>query len=74
MNPSFHYVDCNLNVAQTVWDELKMNKHSIPFNGVVAAARDAISRGGAFIVYSDTTSDILRRCDRPAELEEAIGS
>lgn len=74
MNPAFHYVDDNLNIAQTVWDELKMNKNSIPFNGIVAAAKDAINRGGAFIVYSQLTSEIQLRCDRMTELDDEIGS
>lgn len=74
MNPEFHYVDNHLHIAQTVWEELKKNKNSIPFNGIVTADKDAINRGGAFIVYSDINSDILRRCDRMTELDDEIGS
>ena len=65
-----YYQDNNLHITKENWDDLKQNKTSIAFNGVLAAAKDTITRGGAFSIYCKATSEIQRRCDRMSELED----
>lgn len=65
-----NFQDNNLHITKENWDELKQNKNSIAFNGVLAAAKETISRHGAFIIYSEATTEIQRRCDRMSELED----
>lgn len=65
-----NFKDNNLQITKENWDELKKDKNSIAFNGVLAAAKETISRHGAFIIYSEATSEIQRRCDRMSELDE----
>ncbi|MFK3799399.1 hypothetical protein [Pseudomonas sp. NPDC088444] len=73
MGTDFRYLDTNLQITQTAWDDLKSDKNTFAFHGVIAAAKDTISRGGAFIIYCESTSDIQRRYDRLSELEDEIG-
>lgn len=70
---NFYYQDSNLHIAKENWDELVKDKSSIAFNGVFAAAKETISRDGAFIIYCNATSDVLRRCDRMSELNDEAG-
>lgn len=70
---NFYYQDNNLHITKENWDELKKDKGSIAFNGVLAAAKDTINRGGAFSIYCQATSEIQRRCDRMSELNEETG-
>ncbi|MDD2742228.1 MAG: hypothetical protein PHV02_08135 [Rhodocyclaceae bacterium] len=71
----FHleYEDNKLFISKTKWDELKKNKPPVAFASVVAAAKEIISRGGAFVVYCDSDTAIMRRCDRMSELDNEIG-
>lgn len=70
---NFYYQDNNLHITKENWDELKKDKGSIAFNGVLAAAKDTITRGGAFSIYCKATSEIQRRCDRMSELNDEAG-
>jgi hypothetical protein len=74
MKYEHYYEDNKLHISQTNWDELKKDKSSIPFCGVLAAAKETISQGGAFIIYCEVTSDVMRSCDRMSELNEEVGS
>ena len=65
-----NFKDNNLQITKENWDELKKDKNSIAFNGVLAAAKETISRHGAFIIYSEAISEIQRRCDRMSELDD----
>lgn len=65
-----NFKDNNLQITKENWDELKKDKTSIAFHGVLAAAKETISRHGAFIIYSEATSEIQRRCDRMSELDD----
>lgn len=65
-----YYQDNNLHISQENWDDLKKDKNSIAFHGVLAAARATITQNGAFIIYCKATSDVQRRCDRMLELED----
>lgn len=67
---NLYYQDNNLHITKENWDELKKDKASIAFNGVLAAAKETITRGGAFSIYCKATSEIQRRCDRMSELNE----
>ncbi len=72
MKIDIYYDDYNLHITQSNWDALKKNKGGVAFAGVVAAAKETIQSGGAFMVYCETTGDIQRKCDRLSELEDAI--
>jgi hypothetical protein len=74
MKSEHYYEDNKLHISKTNWDELKKDKSSIPFCGVLAAARETINKDGAFIIYCDATSDVLVSCDRMSELDEEVGS
>jgi hypothetical protein len=69
-----YYKDSNLHITKENWDELKKNKTSIAFNGVVAAAKETISQRGAFIIYCKDTTEIQCRCDRLSDLEDEINT
>ncbi|WP_426178742.1 hypothetical protein [Pseudomonas sp. TWRC1-2] len=67
-----YYEDNNLFITKTSWDQLLQDRDSVAFHGVVTAARETINRDGAFIIYSDITSDVERKCDRLSELDDEL--
>lgn len=72
MKFTHYYEDNHLFIAEMTWTELKKDKSSVAFHGVVAAAKETINRNGAFIVYRESDSAIMRKCDRRSELENEI--
>lgn len=72
MRTDTYYENNDLHITQSNWDALKKNKGGVAFSGVVAAAKETIQKGGAFIVYCDITDDIQHKCDRPSELDAIL--
>ncbi|VVE52876.1 hypothetical protein [Pandoraea terrigena] len=62
----------NLFVPLASWDALKGRSDEQPFCDMIEAARKTIQADGAFIVYRESTTEIIYRCDRISELESAI--
>ena len=64
----------HLMITKGTWDEMKKDKSSVAFTSLEAAARETIRRDGAFIVYREEDTAIMRRCDRMSELDDEIAA
>jgi hypothetical protein len=64
--------DKNLFVPLTSWIELKKDADGEPFSDMIDAARKVIQVDGAFIVYRESDTAIMYRCDRMSELNELL--
>jgi hypothetical protein len=67
-----YYENNNLFVPETSWNELKKDPNSTAFRDMVEAAKKAIREGGAFIVYRESDTAIMRRFDRSSELKTEL--
>ncbi|WP_345881984.1 hypothetical protein [Shewanella algae] len=73
MTINFYYKDNDLYITKKSFDKLKSDNNPVAFKGIIAAAKETISRDHAFIVYEENDSSIIRKCDRMSELEDEIG-
>lgn len=62
----------DLLVPLTSWLELCKRKDEAPFIDMINAARKAITEDGAFIVYRESDTSVIYRCDRMTELESLL--
>lgn len=68
-----HYYDENKRyVPLASWNALKDDLESEPYRDLAQAATEAVKRGGAFIVYRESDTLIMHRCDRMSELNELL--
>lgn len=68
-----HYYDNNkLYVPLASWSALKDDPDSEPYRDLVQAATEIVKGGGAFIVYRESDTSIMHRCDRMSELNELV--
>lgn len=68
-----HYYDNNkLYVPLASWNALKEDLDSEPYRDLVKAATEIVSRDGAFIVYRESDTSIMHRCDHMSELNEIV--
>lgn len=68
-----HYYDENkLYVPLASWTALKNDPESEPYRDLVRAATDTIKGGGALIVYRESDTAIMHRCDRMSELNQLV--
>lgn len=68
-----HYYDENkLYVPLAIWNALKDDPESEPYRDLVQAAAETVKGGGAFIVYRESDTSIMHRCDSMSELNQLV--
>ena len=68
-----HYYDENkLYVPLASWNALKDDPESEPYRDLVKAATVTIEGGGAFVIYRESDTSIMHKCDRMSELSELM--
>ncbi|MYM36576.1 hypothetical protein GTP38_19795 [Duganella sp. FT94W] len=63
----------HMHVPLTSWIELKKRTDEQPYDDMIAEAKKVIENGGAFIVYRESDTSVMHRCDSLHQLNEIIG-
>ena len=74
MNVPYSMDGKNVSVPLASWEVVKNDPDRDTFDDLMKFAIETVDGGGAFIVYRESDSAIMHRCDRITEVDELFGA